>query len=362
MRKNKYILIKILCFTCIALIYSSCSKFEATVAPMTPIDFGGIPDSYASLTENTDLVIPVNFTTPCDSGIRSANYKVVNNRINDMTLTVSPAIDIPFNGKTVNTTITIPVRKGQMSVVISIYDKAGKLSYKSVNIKSVLPSDSNVKTLTNVVMSTDPADNQNFFSLYETTPVFGNVTALTKQNRIDLIVIFNNGIRPVTSHSYAANSDYYNGTPGNLNAGSKSVLAGFTTLTYTFVTTARSYLTRTVFDAIAKESDLNKFIDSTTMAPAPKGNNYTVVNLDRRNADAYTETAVDKGFIIGWGYHAAPPSLVALNESFGLVMVKSVIKKPNGHYVKTFDVKAPAADQRAAYNASSIAPYLPYPL
>jgi len=351
-----------LCFACIVLIFNSCKKFEAPVAPMTPIDFGAIPDSYASLTENTDLVIPVKFTTPCDSGLMSASYKVVNNRMGAIVLTVSPAIDIPFTGKTVDATITIPVRKGLISVIISIYDKAGKLSYKSVDIKSVVLSGSNVKTLTNLVMSTDPADNQNFFSMYEATPVFGNATALTKQNRIDMIVTLNGGIRPITAHGYAINADYYNGTPTNLNAGSKAVLAGFTKLTYTCVTTARTYLTRPVFDAIAKESELNTFMDTVVIGYPPHGNNYNLMALDRRNADAYTETSVDKGFIIGWGYHAAPPSLVALNESFGLVMVKSVVKKPNGHYVMTFDVKAPAADQRAAYNASTIAPYAPYPL
>lgn len=344
-------------FACI-----SCEESDSSDESITPIEFVGIPGSYASLPENTNLVIPIKFTSAGESDLASANYKVVSNRMGVQVITVGPEISIPVNGKSVDATITVPVRKGLMAVVVSIYDKAGVMSHKSASVKSVVPSDSNVKTLTNVVMSTDPADNQNFFSMYEPTPVFGNATALTKQNRIDMIVTLNNGIRSITAHGYAINSDYYNGTPGSLNAGSKSVLAGFTTLTYTCVTTSRSYLTRAVFDAIAKESDLNTFMDTVVIGYAPHGNNYNLVALDRRNSDAFTETAVDKGFIIGWGYHAAPPSTVALNESFGLVMVKSVTKKPNGHYVMTFDVKAPPRDQRADYNASSIAPYDPYPL
>ncbi|MEO6734665.1 MAG: hypothetical protein ABIN01_25815 [Ferruginibacter sp.] len=343
-------------------LFASCKKFEVASVPMTPINVGST-DTYASLNENSILTIPIKFTSLNDSGIASANYRVVNNRASDIILMQSPTIPLPFYGKTIDTTINIPVRKGLLSVVIVIYDKAGRMSSKSINIKSVVPSDENVKVLTNLVMSTDPADNQNFFSVYESTPVFGRSTALTKQNRIDMVTILNGGIRPITPHAYGTSIDYYTGTPANLNAGSKSVLAGFTTLTYGFVSTIRTYLTKSVFDALAKESDLNKLIDSTVVAVPPRGNNYNVFNLDRRSADAFTETsAVNICFIIGWGYHAAPPAVTALGESFALVLVKSVIKKANGHYVMTFDVKAPAKDQRADYNITSIAPYAPYPL
>lgn len=362
MKKNNILLVIIIAAV---TVVTSCKKFEPDALPMTAISIG-VADNYQSLNENSVLSIPIKFTSPCDSGIASAVYKVVNNRssnANTVNLVQSPAIPISFHNKTVDTTISVPVRKGLLSVVITIYDKAGRMSSKSINIKDVVPVGQTLKTLTNIVMSTDPADNQNFFSLYETTPVFGRTEALAKQNRIDLVAILNGGIRPITPHAYGTNTDYYNGTPANLNAGSKTVLAGFTTLTYDFVCTVRSYLTKDVFDAISNETDLNRVIDSTVVAIPPRGNNYNVFNLDRRNADAFTETStVNVCFIIGWGYHAAPPSLTALSESFALILVKSVSKKTNGHYVMTFDVKAPARDQRADYNITSIAPYAPYPL
>ena len=293
MKRNKNIIFKIGCFVCISLIYISCNKFEAPVVPMTPIDIGGIPDTYVSLTENTNLEIPVNFTTLCDSGLQSASYKVVNRRASDLSPVIGPAINIPFNNKSVNTKITIPVRSGLMSVVISIYDKAGKISYKSINVKSVKTSDLNVKTLTNVVMSTDPADNQCFFSVYEANPVFGQASALTKQERIDFVLVNMSGAKPISCHAYGASIDYYNA--------SKTYLAGFTSLSYNFISASQSYITRAAFDAIVKESDLSGFIDSTVIRPAPKGNNYNIISRDRRVGDGYTETAVDKGFIIGWG-------------------------------------------------------------
>jgi len=164
------------------------------------------------------------------------------------------------------------------------------------------------------------------------------------------------GAKFISSHAFSASADYYTAT--------KPYLVGFTALTYSFISASQTYITRDAFDAINKESDLDKFIDSTVIRPAPKGNNYNVIKTDRRVSEAFTETAVNKGLLIGWGYHTAPTetTTAVLNESFALVFIKSVTKRANGHYIVTFDVKAPAADQRAAYNLSSIAPYSPYPL
>jgi len=358
MKRNKSILLNIFCLVCISLIYTSCGEYEVPVEYMTPIDIGGVPEAYASLNENEIIQIPIKFTTPCDSGLMSANYQVVNNRVSNTSVVSGPKISIPINGKSVNTTINVPVRCGMMGVVISIYDKTGKMSCKTINVKKVVPSNENVKTLTDVVMSTDPADNQCFFSLYETNPVFGVATGLTKQDRIDFILANMSGAKPISCHAYSASSSYY--------SAAKPYLLGFTTLTYSFISSSKSYITKEAFDAIVKEADLKKFLDSTVIGPAPVGAKYNLINADRRVGDAFSAvgTNINKGFIIGWGYHTSPvvTTTSVLNESFALVMVKTVTKKTNGHYIITFDVKAPVADQRASYNASSIVPYDPYPL
>ncbi|WP_431209649.1 hypothetical protein ACQ86N_26330 [Puia sp. P3] len=67
---------------------------------------------------------------------------------------------------------------------------------------------------------------------------------------------------------------------------------------------------------------------------SPKAANYNSMNADRRVSDVYTEAAVDKGLLVGWGYHASPTAAttVVLNESF------------------------------AAFPESAIFPYDPYPL
>ncbi|MDP4273957.1 MAG: hypothetical protein Q8907_06735 [Bacteroidota bacterium] len=356
MKKSKKIFSIIFCFACISLSLVSCGKYEAPVVSTDPVNLEGVQDTYASLNENSYLKIPVKFTSSCDSGLLTANYKVVNKRASDLNLVFGPAISLPIHGNSIDTTLNIPVRKGLMAVVISIYDKSGKLSCKTINVQNVVASDQNVKTLTNVVMSTDPADNQCFFSLYEAIPVFGQNVALTKQNRIDFFIANMGGAKPVSCNAYGASSSYY--------SSSLPYLTGFTTLTYSLLTASKSYITSDAFNAITKESDLNKFIDSTVIAAAPKGNNYNVMNADRRVGDAFNETAVNKGFILGWGYHTVPTASATsvLNESFALIMIRSVTKKANGHYVITFDVKAPVADQRADYNACSISPYAPYPL
>jgi len=336
-------------------VFASCKKFEANALPMTPISVGST-DTYASLEENSVLTIPIKYTSTCDSGIASAGYKVVNNRASQITLVQSPLVPLPFNGKTVDTTIQVPVRQGLLSVVVIIYDKDGRMSSKSVNVKSVVASTANVRTLTDVVMSTDPADNQNFFSFYESTPVFGHDVALTKQARIDLIAVNMGGGRLISTNAYGAGSTYYDA--------SKVALAGFSTLTYTFITSTKAFVNRANFDAIKTEADLAKFLNDTVIAITPAGGaNYNIINADRRVSDVYPVGNTEKGFIIGWGYRSHPTAnAVILNEAFAIILVKSVTKKANGHYIITFDIKGPAADQRAAYNATTITPYSPYPL
>lgn len=356
MKRNKNIMFTIGCFVCMCLVFISCKKFEANVAPMTPIDIVGVPDSYASLEENSDLKIPIKFTTPIDSGIQSASYIVVNKRASELNLVFSPPIDIPFNGKSVDATITVPVRRGLSAVVITIYDKTGKLSSRSIDIKSVTPTTANVKSLTNIVMSTDPADDMCFFSVYDPNPVFGQAEALTKQDRIDFVLLNSGGAKPISPHAYGASSSYYNA--------SKDYLAGFTTLSYGYLSSPKNYITNEAFDAITKQSDLEEFMDKIVIGPAPEGADYNLISADRRVGSGFGVNDVDKGFIIGWGYHTSPTetATTVLNEAFALVMVRSVTKKANGHYIITMDVKAPAVDNRASYSVSSIAPYEPYPL
>ena len=340
----------------IALVsfFTSCKKFEADALPMTPINVG--TDSYASLEENSTLTIPIQFTSPSDSGIASAGYKVVNNRASEIALVQSPIVPLSFKGKVVDTTIKVPVRTGLQSVVIIIYDKAGRMSSKSVNIKNVVPSKANVKALNNVVMSTDPADNQNFFSLYESNPVFGKSVAATKQARIDFIAVNMNGARFISLNAYAADANYYNA--------SKTALAGFSTLSYAFFSSSRAYINRANFNAIATDADLTKYLNDTIIAIPPVGGaNYNIINADRRVSDVFGVSTAEKGFMMGWGYRSHPTSTaVILNEAFALILVKDVTKKANGHFVVTFDIKAPSADQRVDYNATPISPYAPYPL
>lgn len=337
------------------LLFASCKKFEAPTLPMTPVDVGG-KTSYESLDENSVLTIPIKFNSPCDSGIATAGYKVVNNRASELTLVSSPLIPIGFHGKIVDTTINVPVRRGLMSVVVIIYDKAGRMSSQSVDVKSINPSTTAVKSLTDVVMSTDPADNQNFFSFYETTPVFGSSVALTKQARVDLQLINMGGARFISPNAYGADANYYNA--------SKTALAGFTTLTYAFLSSTKAYVNRGNFDPINTEADLAKYLNDTVIAIPPKGGaNYNIISADRRVSDVYGVSTATKGFLVGWGYRSHPTvSSVLLNEAFGVVLVKSVTQKANGHYVITFDIKGPTKDQRASYNATTITPYSPYPL
>jgi len=351
MKKYNYCLLIISVITLSLL--ASCKKFSADVLPMTPIDVGS-QDTYEILDEYSTLTIPVKYTSLCDSGIASAGYKVVNNRNRPIILVQSPVVPIAFSGKTVDATISVPVRTGLLSVVIIIYDKDGRMSSKSVNIKNVTPSGAPVRSLTNVEMSTDPADNKNFFSMYETVPVFGSDEAKTKQDRIDFIAVSMGGGRVISPMAYGASNDYYNA--------SKTALAGFSTISYLFLSSSRTYVNQANLNSINTDADLTKFYNDSVMANPPAGN-YNVINADRRVSDTYGAGTTARGFLIGWGYRSHPVGTgVVLNEAFALVFVKSVTQKANGHYVLTFDIKGPSKDQRADYSKTAIQPYSPYPL
>lgn len=338
------------------LLVVSCKKFEADVLPMNNIDVGGV-ESYASVEENSFLTIPVRFSSLCDSGIATAGYKVVSHRGALATSVVmSPLVPIPFQNKTVETTLKVPVRQGLTAVVIQIYDKDGRLSSKSIDVENVVPSSAPVKTFTGLTMSTDPADNQNFISFYEANPVFGSSTALTKQSRVDLMLVNMNGARFISPNAYGAGATYYDA--------SKAALAGFTSLSYAFLSSSRAYINRSNFDAISTEAQLTKFFDDSVIAIPPKGGAYyNLINADRRVSDVYGVSTATRGFIFGWGYRSHPTSTaVILNESFGMILVTGVTRKGNGHFVITFDAKVPSFDQRDSYSATPIEPYSPYPL
>jgi hypothetical protein len=358
MKKINTILYIILILSVVSVL-NSCKKFEAESLTMTPIDVG-TKTTYESLDENSILKIPIKFTSPCDSGIASASFVVINNRASNAHAVVqvqSPAVPIAFHDKTIDTTLSIPVRRGLQSVVIIVYDKAGRMSSQSVNVLNVAPSTTAaLKTLTDVVISTDPADNENFFSLYEDTPVFGSADAMSKQARIDFMAVNMGGGKFISLNAYGAGSSYYNA--------SKQVLAGFTLLSYSFLSSSKSYVNQSNFDAIKTEADLEKFLDDSVIAITPSGGaNYNLLGADRRVSDKYGAGTSGKGFILGWGYRSHPTATaVLLNEAFALVMIKSVTKKDNGEYIITFDIKAPAIDERAAYSESVISPYDPYPL
>lgn len=336
---------------CYLLLLAACGKYKTDVVTTAPIDIGGIPDSYAELEENTILNIPVKFYS--EAGLDSAAYKIANNRASQATVNFSPIIKLPVKSNSIDTILPVPIRKGTMAIVIMVYDKSGKLSTRSIDISSIKQSEASLKTFTDLTMSTDPADNINFLSLYETSPVYGAAVAKTKQHQVDFMLVNLSGAKFLSAHAYGAGAEYYTAT--------KNIMAGFTTLTYGFLTSSRTYVNRTNFNAITTNAQLNKFIDDSVINP--KAGNYNVMAADRRVSDGFTVTG-EKGFIAGWGYHTAPTATptVVLNESFALFIVKTVTKKSNGHYVITFDVKAPDIDNRLAFPEASIIPYSPYPL
>lgn len=338
--------------------FSSCEKFEPETIPMEPIDIGAV-DTYESLEENSTLTIPIQYNSPSDSGISKAVYKVVNNRYSELTPVQSPEIPISFSGSSVNTTIEVPVRPGLLSVVVIITNKGGRVSSKSINVKNVVPSTAAVKKLTDVQMSSDPADNKNFFSMYEAQPVFGRTEALTKQSRVDFIMVNMGGGRLISPMAYGAGTNYYDA--------SKPALTGFSAISYLFLSSPRTYANRSNFNAITTDAQLTDFFDDSVMAiPSLGGGNYNVMNTDRRITNVYGATSTESGFVFGWGYRSHPDAnvepLAALNQGFGFAIVKSVTRKANGHYVMTFDIIAPSKDQRADFDVSDVAPYQPYPL
>lgn len=220
-------------------------------------------------------------------------------------------------------------------------------------------SSSAISSLTDVVMSTDPADNACFLSLYEEEPVFGKEMAQTKQGRIDFYLAYvdNNRGQPLSPHAYGAGANYYNA--------SKPYITGFTELTYSFVSNWRGKITKEGFDAIQSEQDLQDFLESTIIAPNPDGENYKIYTASRRVGPNMNDPQKTGGFLLGWGTHSHPtvsPATGVNNIAFAIFWVKKIAKKDNGHWAITFDVKYPLSDERAFNNDASFEPYAPYPL
>lgn len=220
-------------------------------------------------------------------------------------------------------------------------------------------SSSAISSLTDVVMSTDPADNACFLSLYEENPVFGKETALMKQDRVDFYLAYvdNNRGQPLSPHAYGAGVNYYNA--------SKPYITGFTELTYSFVSNWRGKITKEGFDAIQSEQDLQDFLESTIIAPSPDGENYKIYTASRRVGPNMNDPKKTGGFLLGWGTHSHPtvsPAIGVNNVAFAIFWVKKIAKKDNGHWTVMFDVKYPLSDERAFNKDASFAPYNPYPL
>lgn len=276
-------------------------------------------------------------------------------KVNGAMGALQDAVLIDNAGNEAKFTFSVNGEQGLEAVQLIATNKGGK----SATVNYTVPAlRTRVAYLANVQMSTDPVDNTNFLALYEATPVFGDAVAKGKQGRIDFYLANKgNGVQPLSPHAYGAGTAYYDAC--------KSSFAGFTELTYMFLSAVRGKLIKAEFDNILTENELRELINYRIIGPNPDGENYNVVTASRRVGDTFnTSTKKDGGYVIGWGSHTHPnvsPAVVQ-NNSFAIVWVKSVTLKSNGHYVMVFDIKYPVADQRAANNTSSIAPYSPYPL
>lgn len=356
MKQNKFFIYILSAIFCSSSLFMACDEGIDVDIPVSSckIEFNQAPDKYELLESDTKLSIPLTITS--DKDIQSAFYKIVTKPVNK--LVVGTAINLPVSGNKLEKTINIRVTKDLRNIVFGAYDAEGVITYRTISVDSINVVDHNVKVLKDVEMSTDPADNKNFLALYESTPVFGPAVAKTKQNRIDWVLTkTSSGVQPISPHAYGAGTSYYDN--------SKVALAGFTELTYMFLSAKRSKLIQSEFDAIVTEKNMTDLLKYRIIGPNPDGENYNITTASRRVGDTFnTTTKFDGGFVIGWGSHTHPtvsPAVVS-NTAFGLVWLKSVTQKSNGHYVIKFDVKYPSYDEREANNNASIAPYSPYPL
>lgn len=245
--------------------------------------------------------------------------------------------------------------KGLESVRVVATNNGGK----TTTMDFVVPSlRYRLVSLKDVEMSSDPADNKCFLALYESTKVFGVSTALSKQDRIDFYLANKgNGVQPLSPHAYGAGQAYYDA--------SLPYLKGFTELTYAFLSAKRGKITQEAINELVYDYDLDEFLKTRIMAPAPDGENYKILTASRRVGDTFNDSSKkDGGFLLGWGTHTHPtvsPAVVN-NVGFAIFYVKSVTKKANGHWKMVFDVKFPVEDLRKSNHSGSITPYEPYPL
>lgn len=230
---------------------------------------------------------------------------------------------------------------GIQAVRISGHNEGGKTTQTEFVVDRVF---NKLVHLTDIKLTTDIGPGKtNWFSMYKAPHMFDQASAVSNQLWLDFLLYKHTAsdIRITSAAAFNAGAAYLSAMGPYMN--------GFSTATYTLVTTARPSLTPATFNAIQWDGELTDYINNKVKAPvASGGENYNVSTTNRRFVNAL---AVGQGFVIGWGSWT-PTN----NEVFGIVTVKeySVV---NGVVNVTLEVKAPADDSRTKYNSVSTLTY-----
>lgn len=181
------------------------------------------------------------------------------------------------------------------------------------------------------------SDKKNWFAAYADNKMvtFTQDEAKSKSNMMDFVsVIHSDGVVRLYSAIIFDNADYKERmTP---------YVKGFPKLTYTMLGGWRPGAVDATkpehYDGVTDATSLRALIDFYRVG-------YAYPVADRRLSDNLAVNAVG---VFGWGHR------VAVNNSFGIYIVRDVQPTVNGHYKVVLDIKVPKSNARTPNNASMI--------
>lgn len=250
----------------------------------------------------------------------------------------TPANTFPFSAN-------FEAATGMEAIRITAINESGLQDILEVPINRI---NRRLLRFSNIVLTTEVgAGKSNWFGAWRAPHAFDITNSPANQEMIDFgFIWYNNAsFRFGPPFLYTAGTAYFNSMA--------PYMVGFTKATYSVVSANRRSVTQEAMDTLLWDHNLDNFINVNIKGPGPIGENYNISTTNRRISG---DPVPGAGFVIGWGTWNLSSS-TAINEAFGVVLVKSFVNSGGGKGTVTLDIVVPSENMRAKYNPVSMFGY-----
>ncbi|GAB3412326.1 hypothetical protein [Niabella aquatica] len=239
----------------------------------------------------------------------------------------------------INFTADVMGIKGAQAIRFSTTNNEGRVQHYEMPVLQVYTPLLRFKNVT--LTSEIGAGKNNWMGFWKAPNLFDIPSAAANHAFVDIgLIRHQTGFRIVTPSLYNV---------AGYDVSIAPYMDGFTTATYTLVTSFRGKVTAAAMDTILYDKNMENFINNNIKGPTPVGENYNVTNAYRRLSDNIVATSVNRGFVIGWGTRVGD---TVIHEAYGLAVIKSV-SISGTVCTLTLDITVPKEDMRTRFNAVS---------